>query len=270
MWQVKIPFKSDIEKEKIILSAYLNNTKGVEELDDELIFFFDREEDAEKTKLYLSDNVVFIKRVEDNINWLSRWKKFHKVIKISPFLIVPAFNSKIEKTEKFRKKIIINPSLAFGTGSHPTTKMCIKFLAEVIEGGEKLLDLGCGSAILAICAEKLGASSILAVDIDEIALKEAEKNIKRNRCKKIKLAKTIGDDSNFDLIVCNILLNTIIELKDKIYQSLKRDGKLILSGILKDQTDEILEAFSSDFKLLRRKSLKDKNFSWASFLFQKR
>ncbi len=269
MWQVKIPFKNEFEKEKIILASYLNKVSGIEELNDALILNFRAERDAKNTVLSLSSESDFIKKVEEGIDWVSRWKRFHKVIKIKPFLIVPAFKKGVRKDNGYKKKIIINPSFAFGTGSHPTTKMCIKFLVEEIRGGEKILDIGTGSGILAICAEKLGAKEILAVDIDEIALKEAEKNIKRNRCKKIRISKYTVAERGFDLVVCNILLNTVLELKKDILKSLKKGGRVIVAGILTEQKDELLTNFLDKFRLIRKRQDKDKSFRWTSFLFEK-
>ncbi len=269
MWQVKIPFRNEIDKEKAILAAYLNNVSGIEELEDMLILNFNTEKDAENASLSLNNQDKFIKKVEEQIDWLSRWKSFHRVIRIKPFLIVPAFKKGVVCNKTYSKKIVINPSFAFGTGSHPTTKMCMKFMVEELRGGEKVLDLGTGSGILAICAEKMGAKNILAVDIDEIALKEAEKNIKRNRCRNIRISKTIGSEKGFDLVVCNILLNTVLELKKDILSSLKKGGRLVVAGILKEQSEEIISNFSDKFKLIRKKQGRDKNFSWIAFLFEK-
>lgn len=268
MWQVKIPFKLDEEKEKIILSSYLHNSKGIEELENSLLVFFDNQEDVQVFKTTLSDEKIFVEKVSDKIDWLSKWKKFHRNIKLPPFIIVPSFKKSI-KIPKDLKKIVINPSFAFGTGSHPTTKMCIKFLVDVVKKGDRVLDLGCGSGILAICSENLGADKVLAVDIDEIALKEAKKNILRNRCKRITLSNSMDAESEFDIIVCNILLNTILELKPQIENLLKKDGRLILSGILKEQSKDVLSSFSNNFRLLKKRTLKDKNYHWVSFLYQK-
>lgn len=268
MWQVKIPYYNLEEKEKIILSSFLNNSKGIEEQERELTVFFDSLNDLEGFKSNLNSKSIFIEKISEKIDWLSRWKRFHKVIKIDPFIIIPSFKKDI-KVEKGKKRIIINPSFAFGTGSHPTTRMCIKFLVEVTKKGSKVLDLGCGSGILAIAAEKLGANYVLAVDIDDIALKEAKKNISKNNCKKITLSHTMGDDNNFDLIVCNILLNTILELKSDLKKSLKVNGKLILSGILEEQEEEVRKAFLKDFKLLKTRRLRDKNYRWVSFLYER-
>ncbi|MCX7990935.1 MAG: 50S ribosomal protein L11 methyltransferase [Proteobacteria bacterium] len=266
MWQVKIPFKNEEEKEKIILSSYLNNSKGLQESDKDLIIFFENKEDSDGFKSSFTNKEIFVEKVSQKIDWLSKWKRFHKIIRIPPFLIVPSFK-KIKKPLGF-KKIIINPSFAFGTGSHPTTKMCIKFLIDEVKKGDTVLDLGCGSAILSICAEKLGALRVFAVDIDEIAIKEAKKNIIKNRCKNISLSTSLEKTDKFDIIVCNILLTTILELKWQIDGALKKGGKLILSGILKEQTDELMNAFS-DYKLLKRRTLKDKNYHWISFLYEK-
>lgn len=269
MWQVKIPFNREEEKESIILSSYINNSQGIQECEKELVIFFDKQEDVQNFRSTISDKEILIEKVSEKINWLSKWQKFHRIIKINPFVIIPSFK-KNTKIEKGLRKIIINPSFAFGTGSHPTTKMCIKLLIDNIKKGDKVLDLGCGSGILAICCEKLGARDILAVDIDDIALKEAKKNILKNHCKKINLSKSIEDNNiKFDVVVCNILLNTILELKPEIERVLVKGGKLILSGILKEQLDEVLTSFSSNFKLLGKRTMKDKNYQWVSFLYEK-
>lgn len=268
MWQVQITFKDEIEKERIILSSYLCSTQGIQEWENNLLIFFDNERNLKKFKETLENKEFFIERISNRINWLRRWKRFHKIVKIKPFIIVPAFKKFVDIPEGY-KKIIINPSFAFGTGSHPTTKMCIMFLREIVKKGCSVLDLGCGTGILAICSEKLGASEIFAVDIDEIALKETEKNIKKNKCKKIECSQVIPSNKDFDIVVCNILYNTILELKGEIEKAIKRNGKLVLSGILHNQAEDIIDAYSSNFKLLKSKKMSDKNYLWVSFLFEK-
>lgn len=271
-WQVNLPFKDDIEKEQLLAKLSISNTLGILEKDTELISFFESSSDLENFTHLLRDFSFYSEKVKDRINWNVKWQKFHKLIKIKPFIVfAPFLRKKVSISPPYKYKIIINPSFAFGTGSHPTTKMCIKYLANYVKKRDIILDVGTGSGILAIVSEKLGAEHVLAIDIDEIALKEAEKNIKRNRCKNIFLRETISSDIDikFDIIVCNILLNDILKLKDLFSKVIKKGGKLILSGLLREQKKEVLLFYSTEFKYINSMRMRDKNFDWIALSFEK-
>jgi ribosomal protein L11 methyltransferase len=271
MWQVKIPFKSESEKETIISKSSPFVVQGIWEKENELIVYFDDERTMNDFLKSISDKKALFEKVAEKIEWLSRWKRFHKVVKVKPFLIIPSFMKGVKLDPPYKKKVTITPSFAFGTGSHPTTRMCVKYLVKTVKKGMKILDMGTGSGILAICAEKLGASHISGVEIDDIALKEAEKNIKRNRCNRIALSTKLNrkTDRMFDLCVCNILCEDILKLKADFDRVLKRGKGLILSGLLADQKELIMRKFSDNYRLLSEMKMKDKNFEWLALHLEK-
>ncbi len=175
VWQAKLPFNSDAEKEILLSKIVLSNLLGVLEGDDELTVYFEEKSALDNFLKLMRDRSVFYREIKEKIDWNAKWQKFHRVIKVKPFIILtPFLKADKKKGDLYKHKIIINPSFAFGTGSHPTTKMCIKYLTTKVKKGDFVLDMGTGSGILAIAAEKLGARAVVAVDIDETALKEAE------------------------------------------------------------------------------------------------
>jgi len=177
-------------------------------------------------------------------DWLIEWKKYYKPVRISAnLLIVPSW----DKNESDTGTIVrINPGKAFGTGGHPTTRLCLRELEEVISGWEgpppSLLDVGCGSAILSIAAVKLGVADCVAVDNDRTALENAEENIILNGLS-LPLRSEIPVGKKFDILVSNILAETHCQLKDTFHECLHRNGIMILSGILDDCADEVIRAF---------------------------
>ncbi len=269
MWQAQILYESDNQKEKILDWCYVFNISGIWEREREIIVYFEKEEELKEFKKIFNNEDILYNKVKENIRWNSIWKKFHKPIRIKPFFILPSFRS--VKTPKGYIRVIIKPSFAFGTGSHATTKLCITFLKKYLQKGWKVLDLGTGTGILAICAEKLGASEIYAVDVDELALKEAKNNLKTNKCKKINVERSITELNNyFDLCVCNIVYHELVKLKPFIEKTLVENGLLILSGLLDNQEKDILEHYIDGFNLIDKKLKKDKNFVWLALVLSKK
>jgi ribosomal protein L11 methyltransferase len=139
--------------------------------------------------------------------------------------------------------LVLDPGLAFGTGSHPTTFLCLQWLTETLHGGETLLDYGCGSGILGIAAAKLGAGSLLGVDIDDNALTAARDNAANNgvtlelRHSKEKL------DEVFDIVIANILTNPLCVLAPLLAGRVALGGRIALSGVLAAQAEMVIAAY---------------------------
>jgi ribosomal protein L11 methyltransferase len=143
----------------------------------------------------------------------------------------------------------LDPGLAFGTGSHPTTRLCLEWLEEQLHGGESLLDYGCGSGILAIAAKKLGAGSVAGVDLDPQAITASRANARLNDADCVfgvpgELPPTTGD-----IVVANILANPLIVLAPLLSARVKAGGAIALSGILDDQSDDVVAAYARWFTL---------------------
>ncbi|MEM9243447.1 MAG: 50S ribosomal protein L11 methyltransferase [Pseudomonadota bacterium] len=145
--------------------------------------------------------------------------------------------------------VLLDPGLAFGTGSHPTTALCLQWLARSLRGDEIVIDYGCGSGILAIAAAKLGCHQVIAIDNDPQALEAAAENCTRNQVKLTIASPEKLPDISADVMIANILAQPLIELKPKFIHLLKQHGKLILSGILNEQMDSVVNAYQPEFNI---------------------
>ncbi len=162
--------------------------------------------------------------------------------------------------------LVLDPGLAFGTGSHPTTGLCLTWLEQTDLTDLDIIDYGCGSGILGIASLKLGAAHVYAVDIDEQALIATKNNAMTNQLDLNTLTMSPPDllTKPVDLIIANILLTPLIKLKQRFRKLLKKSGTLVISGILANQTTELVAAYESDFKLLGSFQEED----WALLIFE--
>lgn len=190
-------------------------------------------------------------------DWVRESLKDFKPLSVGKKLVlVPSWT---KTRSKNRMEISFDPGLAFGTGKHPTTFMCLTWLEKTIRGNEKVLDFGCGSGILALCAKKLGASIVSGVDIDPQALQSTRDNAKKNKLAiEVALPEKLKRKS-FDILVANILANPLMHLANTLQGYLSPGGKIALSGILSDQADTIQKVYSKWFTMNRIK-IKD---NWA-------
>ncbi|OIR06788.1 ribosomal protein L11 methyltransferase [mine drainage metagenome] len=140
--------------------------------------------------------------------------------------------------------LVLDPGMAFGTGSHPTTRLCLEWLSDAIHGGETVLDYGCGSGILAIAAAKLGAGAVLGVDIDDNALAAARDNATNNGITLELRHSQAPIAESFALVVANILTNPLCVLAPLLAARLAPGGRIALSGILASQAEEVIEAYA--------------------------
>ena len=190
----------------------------------------------------------------DNVadaDWENNWKKFYKPMEIGErLLVVPQWE---ETKARGRVKLVLNPGLTFGTGSHATTRLCLQALEQHIHGGEKVLDLGCGSGILSIAALLLGAKDAFACDIDDKCVGVAYENAALNgvgrehytvRAGDVlsdkRLAREFGGD--YDIVVANIVADVIIALAPQVRPLLKKGGLFLCSGIIDDRAVEVADA----------------------------
>ena len=190
-----------------------------------------------------------MENVED-ADWENNWKQFYKPMEIGErLLVVPEWE---EAGDDGRVKLILNPGLTFGTGSHATTRLCLTALEKHICGGEKVLDLGCGSGILSIAALLLGAKDAFACDIDDKCVGVAYENAALNGIGKEHYTVRAGDvlsdrglqkefGGDYDLIVANIVADVIIALAPQVRGLLKAGGLFLCSGIIDDRAEEVRE-----------------------------
>ncbi|MDX9699071.1 MAG: 50S ribosomal protein L11 methyltransferase [Rhodocyclaceae bacterium] len=140
--------------------------------------------------------------------------------------------------------IVLDPGMAFGTGSHPTTRLCLQWLCEHLQAGASVLDYGCGSGILGIAAARLGATDVLGVDIDEKALEAAAYNASRNQVSLRLQHSRETLDACFDVVVANILTNPLCVLAPLLCVRIRPGGRIILSGVLEHQSAQVIEAYA--------------------------
>lgn len=186
----------------------------------------------------------------ENADWENNWKRYYKPTKVgSRILIVPSWE---KAAAPGRISLILDPGLTFGTGTHATTRLCLEALERAVHGGEKVLDLGCGSGILSIAALKLGAASAFACDIDPACRDVAWENADLNGISKAAYTVRCGDllsdaalqreiGSGYDIILANIVSDVIIGLAPAVKPLLNRAGVLICSGIIDDRAEEVQE-----------------------------
>lgn len=186
-------------------------------------------------------------------DWASSWKAHYKPLKLGRNLwVCPSW---IAPPEPEAINIILDPGLAFGTGDHPTTALCLEWLAEQNLQGKDMIDYGCGSGILSIAALKLGARAALGVDIDEQALEVSRRNAILNGVSdrfQTFLPAALPADAGADIVVANILARPLVELAPGIMARVRPGGWLALSGLLREQVDMVRPHYAKSFALEQR------------------
>ncbi|AMD95705.1 50S ribosomal protein L11 methyltransferase [Leptotrichia sp. oral taxon 847] len=210
---------------------------------------------------------IYTLRCSDE-EWQDEWKKYFHTVNITPNIVIkPSWdNYEVKGNETV---IEIDPGLAFGTGTHETTSLCVEFLEKYAKGKNNLLDIGCGSGILMLIAKKLGVNKVTGIDIDEKVEKVVYENFRKNNIEnnyKVVIGNLVDDVSKkYDLVVSNILVDVLIELLKNIEKTLENEATVIFSGILKEKEDIFLkETLKYNLKNIDRN---EKN-NWVSLVFK--
>ena len=175
----------------------------------------------------------------DNQQWATVWQKYYHPLRVTDQLTIVPQWEEYEPADPKEKLIFLDPGMAFGTGTHPTTRLMLEALEKTIVGNEYVIDVGTGSGVLSIAAKHLGAGKVDAYDIDEVAVNSAKKNLALNPVAndvKVGVNSLLdGIHTQADLIVANILAEIIVPLIPQAYENLKPGGKFLVSGIIDDK-----------------------------------
>lgn len=223
--------------------------------DTQVVGLFDASDDMQRvisrlgqSKLLGKDFVHKLDPLEDK-DWEREWMdNFHPMQFGERLWICPSWR---EVPDPAAVNVMLDPGLAFGTGTHPTTSLCLRWLDSLTLSGKQVVDFGCGSGILALAALKLGARHVTGIDIDPQALQASQENARRNDVAD-RLSVYLPENQprlQADLVMANILSGPLLELQETITAFCKPGGKLVLSGILAEQVDRIEAAYARDFDL---------------------
>ena len=257
----------DYPEEGVIVKAYLPVNSFLGETVDEI------KEAVNNLILFNIDigkNSVSVSEVNEE-EWATAWKKYYHPVKISErFTVVPTWE---EYTPVSSDELIIelDPGMAFGTGTHPTTVMSIQGLERFVKKDDVVIDVGTGSGVLSIAAAMLGAKKVTALDLDEVAVESAKMNIKLNKVHPVvdvfqnNLLEGIQEKA--DVIVANILAEVIVRFTDAAAQCLKPGGYFITAGIIQQKKDEVKESIeSAGFQIEETVQMED----WVSFIAKRK
>lgn len=189
----------------------------------------------------VSDELV-LKWVEDS-DWADGWKQFFKPLHVGKIVVKPSWED--YQAQPGELIVQIDPGMAFGTGNHDTTQLCLEALQELIRGGETVLDVGTGSGILAIAAAKLGAGRVVGLDIDSVAVEVAINNVADEGLNDILTIKRADSpevfDETADVVVANIIASVIIGMARELREKTRVGGVLVVSGIILERAQEVIE-----------------------------
>jgi len=222
--------------DKVIIKAYFSADRNAEELKGRL------DKEFRGTIGIVPEYTLSIR---DDSEWKDNWKNYYKTFRISERVVIKPTWENYSQTGS-EAVVELEPGMAFGTGTHETTRMCAEYLDELVKGNEKVLDLGCGTGILGIIAAKLGADEVTCVDIDEAAYKTCLENVRKNNvsdkvrvfCGELKDIET----RQYDIIVANIIADVILALLPEFRKYCGSRTEILLSGIIADRREEVLKA----------------------------
>ena len=253
------------EQEKLIALLDDNGAIGFEQNETDMIAYFDETNFAKsEIKTMLGSYEVTLNDMLEQ-NWNEVWESNFQPVTVDDFCSIRASFHKPIKD--ITHEIIITPKMSFGTGHHATTYMMIQQMKDLDFQNRTVFDFGTGTGILAILAEKLGATSVTAIDVDEWSIENARENINTNGCSKVHLYNSsVVPHQQFDIILANINRNVIIQHFDEIADAAKPASAVLISGLLiTDQVDIVKEAQLRNMELIKQIS---KN-NWVCLLFVK-
>jgi ribosomal protein L11 methyltransferase len=266
MNSIQITIEANEQQQEILISQLEEfNANGFEQMDDALIAYFaENNFDSYEVNQILKGFVFTINTIKEQ-NWNEVWESNFQPVIVDDFCAIRAHFH--EPIESVKHEIIITPKMSFGTGHHATTYMMIEQMKDIDFTCKTVFDFGTGTGILAILAEKLGAASVSAIDVDEWSIENAKENIEKNNCSRIEVQlSTTIPAQQFDIILANINRNVILQYLPYLKTSLHTNSFLLLSGLLATDENDIVEACKKEnIKLLKQT---EKN-NWISLLLHK-
>ena len=263
---LKVQQKDLYETDTVIVKGYFQPSQWSKDSD---VLLHEKLEEIKVYGLQTGPLSVQVKEVGEE-DWANAWKQYYFPVRVTRFLTVVPSWVDYEKEQDDELLIELDPGLAFGTGTHPTTQLSLTALEQTIRGNESVLDVGTGSGVLSIASKLLGASKVTAFDIDEMATRVAKENIALNpTIGEIEVFENnllVGIDQKSDLIVANILAEILLQMPQDAYRNLNDDGCLILSGIIESKANEVKEAYEkAGFTLVERMTMRE----WNCFIMKK-
>ncbi|KWC74286.1 ribosomal protein L11 methyltransferase [Burkholderia cepacia] len=197
---------------------------------------------AAANEIGIAETPTFVVREVEEQDWVRLTQSQFEPIPIGERIwVVPSWHDAPDPDALILE---LDPGLAFGTGSHPTTRLCMEWLEQSVKPGQSVLDYGCGSGILAILAKKCGANPVIGIDIDPQAVESARQNSERNRAEVTYGLPDACPDGEFDIVVANILSNPLKLMASMLASKVKPGGRIALSGVLARQADEVAAVYA--------------------------
>jgi ribosomal protein L11 methyltransferase len=267
--QVIIPAADAAIREQLVAQLAELQFEAFEETDDILLAYIQEELLDIKAfgEIVAVYNLGYEAKPIQQENWNAQWEESFQPVIVPGFCTVRASFHTIATNTPY--EVVITPKMSFGTGHHATTQLMMEQMQQLDFNGKSVFDFGTGTGILAILAEKLGATEVFAVDNDEWSYENAIENTQQNNNQNVKIVQGSIDrvgEKQFDIILANINRHILLEYMNEMYSSLHDNGKILMSGLLKEDFDIINEAATqSQFKFLEKKELNN----WIVLLYAK-
>lgn len=232
-----------------VVKGYFSQEDNIEEI---VSFVKEKVKDLKESGIDIGEGEVFAQEVKEE-DWANNWKKYYKPTKIGNNIIIKPIWEEYEANEG-EMVVELDPGMAFGTGTHETTRMCAAALEKYIDGGTEVFDVGTGSGILAIIASMMGAKHVVGVDLDPVAVDSAKENVEFNKLSNIDILEgNLLDvvEGKADIVVANIIAEIICILTDDVKKVLNTGGLFITSGIIHDRKQMVIDKLeASGFEVL--------------------